>query len=148
MVFLKSKRFARAFCITTLIALAFSLVFNLLGFLGNPIIQGIAASLTIAGIFLLWGQILLSLNMTNRKDRIGWIIVRFAYVTIFVTGLGLLSIAGSTFIASFYLFGGNTPLAALFFSAVGFTMLASFGSCLAAVSYHTLSIEGAWAVDE
>ncbi|MGY5854539.1 MAG: hypothetical protein RTU92_13305 [Candidatus Thorarchaeota archaeon] len=145
---LKNKQFLRFYSILTLITLVLSLIFNQLGFIGDSTVKGIASTLIVTGIVLLFGQVLISMNIANRKDRIGWIIVRFSYVTIFVAGLGLLAIALSTFMASMYLVGANSTLASVFISANGFAIMESFGVCLAAISFHTLTIDDVWCIDE
>ncbi len=141
---LGSKRIIKLYSIITGLILSTSILANMLGITGQLAIQTIAAFSTILGLLLLFGQILIVLNLVDKNVNVGWILVRLAYVALFVMGLGLLSIAASTFISSFYLFGGNSILAGQLFSSVGFTMLASFGICLSALSYHTFSLEKVW----
>lgn len=124
--------------------LSLSLVFSLLGILGNLAIQNIAGVLVVLGIGLLFGQILFVLNLVNKSDTIGWILVRFSYVTLFVVILGMLSITGGTVIASFYLVGGNSLQATVLFSSVGLTSLTCFGICFSGICYHTLPLEDVW----
>ena len=144
LAFLKTKTFSRYYSITTNAVLVLSLVFNLLGILGNLAIQNIAGILVVLGIGLLLGQILLVLNLVNKSDKMGWILVRFAYGTLFVVILSLLSIVGGNVVASFYLLGGNSLQATVLFSTVGLTSLTSFGICLSGVCFHTLSIDNVW----
>lgn len=142
--FLKTKKFSRLFSATTTAVLSLSLVFSLLGFLGNLVVQNLAGILVVLGIGLLFAQILIVLNQVNKRTKIGWILVRFAYVTLFVTILGMLAITGGTLIASFYLLGGTSLQATVLFSTIGLTSLTSFGICLSGICYHTLSIENVW----
>ena len=142
--FLKTKVFARYYSIITNAVLSLSLVFSLVGILGNLVVQNIAGILMVLGVGFLFGQILLVLNLANKRDIIGWILVRFSYVTLFVTILGMLAVVGGTIIASFYLLGGNSLQATILFSSVGLTSLACFGIGLSGVSLHTLLIEDAW----
>lgn len=124
--------------------LVLSIVFNLLGILGNLAIQNIAGILVVLGVGLLLGQILLVLNLVNKSDKMGWILVRFAYGTLFVVILSLLSIVGGNVVASFYLLGGSSLQATVLFSTVGLTSLTSFGICLSGMCFHTLSIDDVW----
>ncbi len=141
---LRSTWFVKFYSILTLVMLICTLIFNLLGFISGSAMKGIAAALTIIGIVLLFGQIIITMNLTNRNDRIGWILIRFSYVALLVLGLGLISIAGSTFLASMYIFGASSTLASVFTSAFGLTMIESFGICLTAVAFHTVSISDVW----
>lgn len=142
--FLKTKTFSKYYSITTNAVLSLSIVFNLLGILGDLLIQNIAGFLIVLGIVLLIGQFLLVLNHVNRSDKIGWYLIRLAYVTMFVMMLAMLSVTGGQLIASFYLLGGNSLQANLMFSSIGMTSLASFGICLSGICYHTHSIENVW----
>ncbi|MGY5876890.1 MAG: hypothetical protein RTU30_14165 [Candidatus Thorarchaeota archaeon] len=141
---LRTARFVKFYTILTLTMLACTLIFNLLGFIVGSAMKGIAATLTIVGIFLLFGQIIITMNLTNRNDRIGWILIRFSYIILFVIGIGLVLIAGSTFLASMYILGANSTLASVFISAFGLTIIGSFGICLTAVAFHTISINDVW----
>ena len=142
--FLKTKTFSRYYSIMTNAVLVLSIVFNLLGILGNLAIQNIAGTLVVLGIGFLLGQILLVLNLVNKSDKMGWILVRFAYGTLFVVILSLLSIVGGNVVASFYLLGGSSLQATVLFSTVGLTSLTSFGICLSGMCFHTLSIDNVW----
>jgi len=92
LTFLQTKIFSKYYSITTNAILSLSIVFNFLGVLGNLLIKNIAGFLIVLGIVLLVGQILLVLNHVNRSDKIGWYLIRLAYVTMFVMMLGMLSI--------------------------------------------------------
>ena len=142
--FLKTKAFARYYSIITNAVLSLSLVFCLIGILGNLVVQNISGVLVVLGVGFLFGQILLMLNKVNKGNKIGWILVRFAYVTLFVVILGMLAIAGGTVIASYYLLGGNSLQASILFSSVGLTSVTCFGICLSGVCFHTLLIENVW----
>ncbi|MBE0526159.1 hypothetical protein E4H12_12330 [Candidatus Thorarchaeota archaeon] len=144
LAFLKTKTFSRYYSIMTNAVLSLSIVFGLLGILGNLLFQSIAGFVVVLGVVLLFGQILLVLNNVNKSDRVGWILVRFAYMTMFVMILGMLSITVGTLIASFYLLGGNSLQAAILLSSIGLTSLASFGICFSGLCYHTHSIENVW----
>ena len=144
LAFLKTKTFSKYYSITTNAVLSLSIVFNLLGILGDLLIQNIAGFLIVLGIVLLVGQILLVLNRANRSDKIGWYLIRLTYVTMFVMMLGMLSITGGQLIASFYILGGNSLQANLMFSSIGITSFACFGICLSGICYHTHSIENVW----
>ena len=144
--FLRTKTFSRYYSVITNAVLSLSLVFSLLGFLGNLAIQNIAGITVVLGVVLLFGQILLVLNLVNKNDKVGWILVRFSYVTLFVIILGMLSMVGGTLIASFYLLGGNSLQATVLFSSVGLTSFTCFGIGLSGISYHTLTIEKVWNV--
>lgn len=146
LAFLRTKTFSRYYSIMTNTVLSLSLVFSLLGILGNLAIQNFAGILVALGVGFLLGQILLVLNLVNKSEKIGWILVRFSYVTLFVVILGMLSIAGGNVIASFYLLGGNSLQATVLFSSVGITSLTCFGIGLSGICYHTLSIENVWMV--
>lgn len=146
LAFLRTKSFSRYYSGITNAVLSLSLVFSLLGILGNLAIQNIAGILVVLGVGFLFGQILLVLNLVNKSDKIGWILVRFSYVTLFVVILGMLGITGGTVIASFYLLGGNSLQATVLLSSVGLTSLTCFGICLAGICYHTLSIDEVWNV--
>ncbi len=142
--FLKTISFSRTYSVLTNAILSLSLVFILLGILGNPLAQTAAGMLIVLGICLLFGQILLTLNMVNKSDKLGWILVRFSYVTLFVMILGMLSIAVGTFIASFYVLGGASIQTMTLFSTIGLTSWTCFGICFSGICYHSLSLDGVW----
>ena len=142
--FLKNKAFARYYSIMTNAILCLSLVFCLLGILGNLIIQSMAGILVVLNVGFLFGQILLVMHLVNKENKMGWILVRFSYATLFMIIVGMLAITGGSVIASFYLIGGNSLQAAVLLSTLGQTVSTSFGICLSAVCYHTLSIENVW----
>ena len=141
---LKTISFTRTYIAITNAVLSLSLVFNLLGILGNPMIKAGAGILVVLGCGLLFGQILLTLNMVKKNDRIGWILIRFSYVTIFVMILGMLSIAVGIVVASFFLLGSSSIQAMTLFSLVGLTSWTCFGICFTGVCFHTLLIDGVW----
>ncbi|TFH09564.1 MAG: hypothetical protein E4H14_04195 [Candidatus Thorarchaeota archaeon] len=144
LAFLKTKTFSRYYSITTNVVLSLSIVFGLLGILGNVLFQSIAGFLVVLGVGLLFGQILLVLNNVNKSDRVGWILVRFAYMTMFVMILVMLLITVGTLIASFYLLGGNSLQAAILFSSIGMTSFCCIGIGFSGLCYHTHSIENVW----
>ena len=125
LAFLKTKTFSKYYSITTNAVLSLSVVFNLLGVLGDILIQITAGFLIVLGIVLLVGQMILVLNRANRGDKIGWYLIRLTYVTMFVM-LGILSITGGQLIASFYILDGNSLQANLLLSTTGLTSLACF----------------------
>jgi hypothetical protein len=146
LAFLRTRTFSKYYSITTNAVLSFSIVFNFLGILGNLLIQNIAGFLIVLGIVLLVGQILLVLNRANRSDKLGWYLIRLAYVTMFVMMLAMLSITGGQLIASFYILGGNSLQANILFSSIGMTSFACFGICFSGICYHTHSFDNVWTV--
>ena len=142
--FLRTKTFSRTYSVMTNAVLSLSLVFSLLGILGNLAIQNLAGILVVLGVGFLFGQILLVLNLVNKNDKMGWILVRLSYVTLFVVILGMLGITGGSVIASFYLVGGNSLQATVLFSSVGLTSWTCFGIGLSGICYHTLLLENVW----
>lgn len=146
LAFLRTKTFSRYYSITTNAVLSLSLVSSLLGMLGNLALQTVASILVVIGVALLLGQILLALNLANKNDKMGWILVRFSYVTLFVVILGMLGVVGGTIIASFYLVGPGSLQATILITSIGMTSLTCFGISLSGICYHTLSIENVWNV--
>ena len=144
LAFLKTKTFSRYYSIMTNAVLSLNIIFSLLGILGNLLFQSITGFLVVLGVGLLFGQILLVLNNVNKSNKVGWILIRLAYVTMFVMILGMLSIIGGPLIASFYLLGGNSIQANVLLSSIGMTSWACFGICLSGICYHTHSIEDVW----
>jgi hypothetical protein len=144
LAFFKTKVFARYYCIMVNAVLSLNLIFNLLGVLGNLAVQNIAGIFIVLGVGFLFGEILLILIRANKGNKIGWILVRFSYVTMFMAILGMLSIMGGMVISSFYLVGGNSPQAAVLFSTLGITISTGFGICLSAICYHVLPVEDVW----
>jgi len=144
LAFVKIKTFSKYYSITTNAVLSLSIVFNLLGVLGDMLIQNIAGFLIVLGMILLVGQFLLVLNQANRSDKIGWYLIRLTYVTMFVMMLGMLAITGGQLIASFYLLGGLSLQTNLLFSSIGMTSFACFGICLSGICYHTHSMDNVW----
>jgi hypothetical protein len=116
----------------------------MLGIIGSTSVQTVAAVTLVTGLFLLFGQVLLVLDSTGKNTQLGWILGRLSYVVLFVMGLSLFAIAGGTFISSFQILGGNSSSAAGLFSSVGVTVVSSFGICLSAISFHTVSNEQVW----
>jgi hypothetical protein len=144
--FLKTKTFSKYYSTTTNAVLSLSILFNILGMGGDLLTQDIAGFLIVLGIALLVGQILLVLNLVNRKDKIGWYLIRLAYVTLFVTMLGMLSITAGQLVSSFYILGGNSLEGNILLSSIGMTSLACFGICLSGICYHTHSFDNVWIV--
>jgi hypothetical protein len=144
LAFLRTKKFSRLYSALTNAVLSFSLVFSLFGILGNLTLQNSSGFLTVSGVILLFGQILFVLNNANKRSHLGWILVRFAYVTLFVMILGMLAITIGTVISAFYLLGGNSLLATVLFSSIGFTSWTCFGIGLSGVCYHTHLMEDIW----
>ncbi|MDF1540389.1 MAG: hypothetical protein P1Q69_15950, partial [Candidatus Thorarchaeota archaeon] len=95
-------------------------------------------------IVLLLGQIVLALNFVNKENETGWILHRLSYVTLFVVLLALVLIAGSGYLASFYIYGAGSLVAGAIISSICLSMVACFGSCLSSICYHTLKIKGIW----
>ena len=142
--FPKTKTFSKYYSLATNAVLSLSFVFNLLGILGDLLIQNFAGFLIVLGIVLLVGQILLVLNHANRSDKIGGYLIRLSYVTMFVIMYAMLSITVGQLVASFYILGGNSLQANLLFSSTGMISLACFGMCLTGFCYHTHSMENVW----
>lgn len=138
--FLRHLAFVRLYILLTAIILVLTLVFNLFGFSGNLIIKSIAGVLILVGIPLLIGQIFLIMSVTNKENKIGWILIRSSYIAIFVACLGLLLITMGTFVSSLTFSASIGQL----LSTVGLTISISFGIFLSILSYYTLSIESAW----
>ena len=108
--------------------------------LGNILIQTAASTTIILGTLLELLQILIIIQLANRENKVGWVLHRFAYVTLAVMILSFLSMVGSTFLSSFFIFGRDVMIIAV----IGYTIQACFGICLAAITYHFLQIEDAW----
>jgi hypothetical protein len=144
--FLKSRTFSKYYSIITNAVLSLSILFNVLGIGGDLLTQDIAGFLIVLGIALLVGQILLVLNLVNRSDKIGWYLIRLAYVTLFVMMLGMLSITAGQLTSSFYILGGNSLEGNILLSSIGTTSLACFGICLSGICYHTHSFDNVWIV--
>ncbi|TFG13137.1 hypothetical protein EU537_07450 [Candidatus Thorarchaeota archaeon] len=108
--------------------------------MGNFVIQSVASAAIVLGSLLDLFQVLLAIQVTNRDDRLGWFLHRFAYVTLLVMIFSFLSVIGATFLSSFSFAGGNLMV----ITVMGYTMETSFGICFSAVTYHFLKIEDAW----
>ncbi len=144
--FLKTFAFTRTYSVLANVILSLSLVFNLIGILGSPLAQADAGMLVALGAGLLFGQILLALNLVNKRDKLGWILVRFSYVTLFVMILGMLSITVGTLVVSFYVLGGSSTQAMMLFSSLGLNSWTIFGICFTGICFHTLTIDSVWNV--
>jgi hypothetical protein len=136
--------FVKKYIAITNAVLSLSLVFNLLGILEVTLIRIGAGIFVVLGVGLLFGHILLILSLVNKKEKIGWMLVRFSYVTLFVMILGMLSLAVGIVIASFFVLGSSSIQAMMMLSMVGLTSWICFGICLTGVCYHTLPIDGVW----
>ncbi|NVM27713.1 MAG: hypothetical protein HWN65_02635 [Candidatus Helarchaeota archaeon] len=144
--FLRSWLFVKAYHLVTIIVLILTFVFNLFGFGGNLAIQSIAGILTLIGIPLMIGQILLSMTVANKNDRVGWMIVRLSYITLIVACLGLLLITLGTFAFSLTFSASDSTIAARLLSIIGFSILVIFEIGFSVVCYYTLPIASAWSV--
>jgi len=142
--FLRSPTFSRYYSVVTNAILSLCIIFNLLGILGNLLIQNIAGFLIVLGVVLLIGQMLLILNRVNRNDKMGRYLIRLTYMTMFVMMLAMLGVTVGQLIASFYLLGGNSVQAFLLLSSIGLTSMACFGISLSGLCYHTHSMENIW----
>lgn len=138
------RRFMRYYSLTTGIVLILAFVSLLLGLLGSLSFQIAASFLFDAGLVLLMGQILLVIMGANKKDALGWILGRFAYVTLLVASLSLLLMLGGIFVNSFQLLGSSSSTVMTAFSAVASTAVICFGICLSAISYHALRVSEPW----
>ena len=137
---LKSYTSLRIFSFLTSFVLSLSILLSLVGVLGNILIQTAASTTIILGTLLELLQILIIIQLANRENKVGWVLHRFAYVTLAVMILSFLSMVGSTFLSSFFIFGRDVMIIAV----IGYTIQACFGICLAAITYHFLQIEDAW----
>ena len=137
---LKSYTALRAYTFLTSLILSLSILLSLVGVLGNISIQAAASTNIILGTLLELLQILIIMQLANRENKVGWILHRFAYVTLAVMILSFLSMVGSTFLSSFFIFGRDVMIIAV----IGYIMQASFGICLSSITYHFLQIEDVW----
>ncbi len=137
---LKSLTVLRKYSFLTTLTLSVSILLSLVGALGIIVIQSIASAMIILGTILQLFQILIILQFADRQNKVGWILHRFAYVTLAVMILSFLSMVGGTYLSSFFIFGGDIMIIAV----IGFVMQASFGICLSSVAYHFLQIEDVW----
>jgi hypothetical protein len=137
---LKSYTVLRVYSLLTSLILSLSILLSLVGTIGNILIQTIASVTIILGTILELFQILIIIQLTNRDDKVGWILHRFAYVTLLAMMLSFLSMVGGTFLSSFFIFGGEIMIIAV----IGYVMQASFGICLSSIAYHFLQIEDVW----
>lgn len=137
---LKSITMLRIYSILTCLVLCLSILLSISGAAGGILIQTMASTTIVLGTLLELFQILTVIHLTNRKDKVGWILHRFSYVTLLVMILSFLLIVGSTFLSSFSLSGSDIMIIAV----IGYVMQASFGVCLSSLSYHFLQIEHVW----
>ena len=137
---LKSYTVLRIFSFLTSLMLSLSILLSLSGVMGIILIQAIASITIVVGTILELFQILMVIQLTNRDDKVGWVLHRFAYVTLVVMILSFLLMIGGTFLASFSILGGDVMIIAV----IGYVMQASFGICLASISYHFLQDENVW----
>ena len=137
---LKSYSFLRIFSFLTSLLLSLSLLLTLFAVVGNILIQTMASVTIILGTLFELFQILVVIQLANRDDKVGWILHRFAYVTLVVMILSFLSIVGGSYASSFFIFGRDVMIIAV----IGYVMQASFGICLSSVTYHFLLIDDVW----
>ena len=137
---LKSYRVLRVYSSLTALILSLSILLSQVGATGIFFFQSIASATIVLGTILELFQVLIVIQSTNREDKVGWVLHRFAYVTLVVMILSFLSIVGATFLSSFFIFGRDIMIIAV----ISYVMQASFGICLSSVSYHLLRIEDVW----
>ena len=137
---LKSFKVLRIYSLLTLVMLLLSILLSTLGAFTHILIQTVASGAIIVGTILELFQILIVIQLTDRDDKFGWILHRFAYVTLVIMIYSFLSIVGGSFLASFSISGGDIMIIAV----IGYVMQASFGICLSSVTYHFTQIEDAW----
>ena len=137
---LKNSPSLRIYSFLTSLVLSLSILFSILGVIGGILIQTIVSSTIILGSSLELLQILIVLQLVDRKNRVGWILHRFSYVTLLVMIFSFLSIIGSSYITSFYFLGKDIMIVAV----IGYIMQASFGTCLSSITYHLLLIDEVW----
>jgi hypothetical protein len=116
------------------------MVTNLIAFGGHQTIQNLAGIFILFGIPLMIGLALLNIHIANKKDKVGWIIVRFSYITLFITCFCTVMLTFSTFISSFT--SGSTNDVRNFAASLLSVMLTS-GVSLSILSYYILPIESA-----
>jgi hypothetical protein len=137
---LKNPTVLRTYSFLTTLTLSLSILLSLVGDLGITLVQSIASTTIILGTILQLFQILMLLQFADRQNKVGWILHRFAYVTLVVMILSFLSMVGGTYLSSFFIFGGDIMIIAV----IGYVMQASFGICLSSIAYHFLQIEDVW----
>jgi len=137
---IKSQSFLRIISVLTTLTLFMSIILSTFGAIGIIWIQPIAALTILLGTILLIFQILIILQIANKKNNVGWVLHRFAYVTLLVLIYSFLSIVGGTYLSTFGLFGGDIMIV----SVMGYVMQASFGICISSVSYYFLQIDNVW----
>ncbi|MBD3157297.1 MAG: hypothetical protein GF309_00785 [Candidatus Lokiarchaeota archaeon] len=130
----------RIYSFLTSLILSLSVLLSMFGALGYFLIQQLASATIVLGTTFELIQILMILQLVNRDDKAGWIIHRFAYVTLLVIILSFLSIIGGMFLSSFFIFGADVMI----IPVIGYTVQASFGISLSSVSYHFLQLDAPW----
>lgn len=136
----KSFAFVRIHSILTSFVLSLCILFSILGVIGVALADAIASIIIVLGIFLQLFQVLIVLQLVNRKSDVGWVLHRLAYVTLLIMILSFLSIVGGTYLTSFFLFGKDVMGIVL----IGYIVQISFGICFSSLSYHFLQIENVW----
>lgn len=143
--FLRKQVIVKNYLLTTIFILSLTMVVNFFGFTGNPSLQALAGSMSIVGVLLMVGMVLMTLTFANRNTSVGRILIRFSYVTLTVAGLCMSVIAITTIISSF-LAGFGTMLAVQM-SSTAFATQMALSVVLATLGYYTLSLEGVWALN-
>ncbi|MFX1475687.1 MAG: hypothetical protein ACFFCO_09480 [Promethearchaeota archaeon] len=143
--FLKSRTLIRCYLLATIVILALSMVVNLLGFAGNPAIQALAGALSLVSIPLMIGVVLLNLHLVDRSTRVGWILIRFSYVTLVVASLCLLFIGLLSFQSSVLAGYGSTFGRQM--ATTAFVTQMTLSITVTTLSYYTLPIESVWSVN-
>jgi len=144
--FVLERPFMRYYSLATGVVLILAFVSVLLGLLGLLSFRIAASFLFDAGLVLLMGQIVLVIMGANKKDALGWILGRFAYVTLLVASLSLLLMLGGILVDSLQLVGSSSYTVMSAFSTAATTAVMCFGVCLSAISYHALRVSEPWRV--
>ena len=139
---LRNRTALRVFSLLTCLVLCLSLVFSILGSLTGILIQTLASATITIGVLLELHQILTVVYLTDRANRVGWVLHRFSYAALLTIVLSFLLIAGGRFLSSFSISGGNLMIVAV----IAYVVQASFGISLSVMSYHLLQEEAAWCV--
>ena len=137
---LRSRTTLRILSFITCLVLCLSISFSVLGSLTGLLIQTLASATLAIGTLLQLVQILVVIGLVDRGDRVGWVLHRFSYATLLAMILSFLLIVGARFLSSFSLSGGSLMLIAV----TAYVLQASFGVCLATISYHFLKGTEAW----
>jgi hypothetical protein len=141
---MRSHVILRIFSFLTCLVLCLSLLFIILGSFGDILIQTVGSATIVLGSVLELLQIVLAIHLTDRRDRIGWVLHRFSYATLLVMIISFLLVTGGRFLSSFSISGGNLML----IPVIAYVAQASFGIHLSVMSYHFLQEEGAWRFHE